>query len=200
MPLTRKMLKALGLEEDKIEQIIDAHTETVDGLKEKARLAEEGAASLPEITKERDTLLKEIETLKSKAPDAAKVQADFDAYKSQVDGEKANAQKVALLQKALADAGVARESAQKALLKVADVSSATVADGKLENAETIIATLKTEYPDFFSVTDTTGTPPVNPPSTGGAGMTSEAFKKLNLLAQMEYLKDHPSESKALLGK
>ena len=29
MSLTRKMLKAMGIEEDKIEQIIEAHTETV---------------------------------------------------------------------------------------------------------------------------------------------------------------------------
>jgi hypothetical protein len=34
MALTRKMLKAMGIEEEKIEQIIEAHAETVDGLKE----------------------------------------------------------------------------------------------------------------------------------------------------------------------
>ena len=33
MALTRKMLKAMGIEEDKIEQIIEAHSETVDSLK-----------------------------------------------------------------------------------------------------------------------------------------------------------------------
>ena len=33
MALTRKMLKAMGIEDDKIDQIIEAHTETVDGLK-----------------------------------------------------------------------------------------------------------------------------------------------------------------------
>ena len=33
MALTRKMLKAMGIEEEKIDQIIEAHTETVDALK-----------------------------------------------------------------------------------------------------------------------------------------------------------------------
>lgn len=200
MSLTRKMLKALGLEDDKIEQIIEAHTEVTDALKSQLTAAQDSAESLATITTERDTLQAKIADLEAKAPDAAKVQAAFDAYKAQVDGEKANAQKATLLADALKAAGVVRDSAVKALLKVADVSTATVSDGKLENAESIIAALKTEYPDFFAVTGTTGTPPVNPPSAGGTGMTSEAFKKLNLLAQMEYLKDHPSESKALLGK
>ena len=33
MAFTRKMLKALGIEEDKIDQIMDAHVEVVDALK-----------------------------------------------------------------------------------------------------------------------------------------------------------------------
>lgn len=31
MALTRKMLKAMGIGEEQIEEIIEAHTETVDG-------------------------------------------------------------------------------------------------------------------------------------------------------------------------
>ena len=34
MSLTRKMLKAMGIEDEKIDQIIEAYTETVDALKE----------------------------------------------------------------------------------------------------------------------------------------------------------------------
>ena len=34
MALSRRMLSAMGLEADKIEQIIEAHTETVTGLKQ----------------------------------------------------------------------------------------------------------------------------------------------------------------------
>ena len=34
MALTRKFLSALGIEEDKVDEIIKAHTETVDALKE----------------------------------------------------------------------------------------------------------------------------------------------------------------------
>ena len=34
MSLTRKMLRAMGIEDDKADQIIDAHAETVDALKQ----------------------------------------------------------------------------------------------------------------------------------------------------------------------
>lgn len=34
MALSRKMLKAMGIEDEKIDQIIEAHSETVDSLKE----------------------------------------------------------------------------------------------------------------------------------------------------------------------
>ena len=42
MAFTRKMLKAMGIDEDKIEQIIEAHAETVDALQDDAygKLAE----------------------------------------------------------------------------------------------------------------------------------------------------------------
>ncbi len=34
MALTRKFLAALGIEDDKVDEIIQAHTETVNGLKD----------------------------------------------------------------------------------------------------------------------------------------------------------------------
>ena len=52
MALTRKMLKAMGLEDEKIDQIIEAHTETVDGLKESLEKAQAAAKALPGVQKE----------------------------------------------------------------------------------------------------------------------------------------------------
>ena len=54
MALTRKMLKAMGIEDEKIDQIIEAHTETVDALKEKAKTYEEKAGQLEAVEKELD--------------------------------------------------------------------------------------------------------------------------------------------------
>ena len=65
MSLTRSFLKSLGLEEDKIESIIEAHSETVSALNQKYSELEtryngvkENADRLPEIQKELDDLKK----------------------------------------------------------------------------------------------------------------------------------------------
>ena len=56
MAFGRKMLKAMGIEEEKIDQLIDAHMEVVDGLKDKLSKAEADAAKLVEVQKELDAL------------------------------------------------------------------------------------------------------------------------------------------------
>lgn len=47
MALTRKFLKALEIEGDKADQIIEAHTETVDGLKASLEQAQADAGNCP---------------------------------------------------------------------------------------------------------------------------------------------------------
>ena len=60
MALTRKFLKAMGIEDEKIDQIIEAHTETVSGLKDSLDKAEADAKALPDIQKELDAAKAEI--------------------------------------------------------------------------------------------------------------------------------------------
>ena len=56
MAVTRKFLKGMGLTDEQVDTIIEAHAETVDGLKEKLAKAEADAATLEAVTKERDEL------------------------------------------------------------------------------------------------------------------------------------------------
>ena len=50
------MLKAMGIEDEKIDEIIDAHTETVNALKDQAKENSSAAATLKEVQKELDDL------------------------------------------------------------------------------------------------------------------------------------------------
>lgn len=54
--MTRKSLKAMGLTDEQIDSIIEMHTETVDGLKDKLKTAEEKASKLDDVQKELDGL------------------------------------------------------------------------------------------------------------------------------------------------
>ena len=76
MAVTRKFLKGMGLTDEQVDTIIEAHAETVDGLKEKLSKAEADAATLEAVTQERDEL-KAGGDYKKKFEDEHKAFEDF---------------------------------------------------------------------------------------------------------------------------
>ena len=179
MALTRKFLKALGIEDDKIDEIVAAHGETVTALKAEIDEAKQGASGLDAITKERDRYKADLEALQKTSGDAAKVQADFDAYKAQVEKDKTAAQKGAALDAVLKEAGVERESFRTQLGKGWDMDTIELEDGKVKDKAALISRIKAEYPDFIGKASTEGTPPAAPPAGGGKTYTREQLKGLS---------------------
>ena len=70
MALTRSLLRELNLEDSIIEQIIQAHSETVTALKAEIDAARTDASALAEVTAERDMLLEQIALLSAQQADA----------------------------------------------------------------------------------------------------------------------------------
>lgn len=56
MALTRKLLKGMGLTDEQVDTIIEAHTDTVDGLKADVSKYKADAEKLPDIQKQLDDL------------------------------------------------------------------------------------------------------------------------------------------------
>lgn len=56
MSITRKLLKGMGLTEEQVDTIIEAHTETVDGLKADVSRYKADAGKLAGVQKELDDL------------------------------------------------------------------------------------------------------------------------------------------------
>ena len=56
MALTRKLLKGMGLTEEQMDTIIEAHTDTVDGLKTDLARYKEDAEKLPGVQAELENL------------------------------------------------------------------------------------------------------------------------------------------------
>lgn len=90
MSLTRSFLKSLGLEEDKVTSIIEAHSETVTGLKQQItdlesryHGAKQLADRLPDVQKELDSLKKDDFKSKYEAEKTA-----HDALRESVNREK----------------------------------------------------------------------------------------------------------------
>lgn len=65
MALTRKLLKGMGLTEEQMDTIIEAHTDTVDGLKSDLARYKADAEKLPGVQAE-------LENLKAKGDDGWK--------------------------------------------------------------------------------------------------------------------------------
>lgn len=180
MALTRKLLKSFGLEESVIDSIIEAHGETIDVLKKQRDDAQAEASKVSEITKERDDLKKEVETLKSKGGDAAKVQADFDAYKAQVEEEKTLTTKRNALEALLRDkVGIHRESARRLILDAAKYDEYELDDkGNLSGADKLAKDLGTKYAEFIGKKGENGTDKTDPPSGNGGKLTrDEIYRK-----------------------
>ena len=180
MALSRKFLKALGIEDDKIDEIINAHAETVTALNEKIDEAKQGVDSLATVTKERDDLKTQLEALQKSSGDAAKVQADFDAYKAQIEAEKTNAGKKALVRKALEGAN-ANSAALDLLLNTIDLSKVELDGDKLKDAEAVLKPVKESHAALFGTTVIKGTDPITPP--GGTGKPEKALTLAEALHQ-----------------
>lgn len=162
MALTRRMLKAMGIEDEKIDQIIEAHAETVDALKHERDTYKEDAEALPAVKEE-------LERLKSAPSDGFKEKwekehEDFEAYKAKVEEDRAKAEKASLYRSALQEAGVDSKRIDS-VMRVADLSALAVKDGQIEDRDKVIEGIKSEWGDFIVQTSqkpaSVQTPPAN---------------------------------------
>ena len=167
MSLTRKMLKAMGIEEEKIDQIIEAHSETVDSLKADRDTYKEDAEKLK-------TVQKELDELKAKGDDGwkekhDKLKGEFDTYKKDVEAKETHSKKVEAYKAILRDANLSEKGIEKAI-KYAEWDKIELeADGKLKGASDHIKAVKEEWAEYVTTTTTTGAKTSTPPANNGTG-------------------------------
>lgn len=174
MALTRKMLQAMDISDDKIDQIIDAHKSTISGLTdERDKLIEERDKLKTENTRlanvEKD-LVKAQAKLDDAADSAQKLtdlQKQFDEYKADVDAKAKAASKTAAYKALLREAGV-NEKRIEAVLKVSDISKIELdADGKIKDSKTVVDGIKSEWADFIVTEGKQGAQTPTPPANDG---------------------------------
>ena len=172
MSLTIKMLKAMGIEEEKIDQIIEAHSETVDSLKADRDSYKEDAEKLKDVQKE-------LDDLKAKGDDGWKEKHDrlkdeFDKYKTDVQAKETKAAKEAAYRAILKDANLSEKGIEKAV-KYADWDKIELdADGKLKGANDHIKAVRDEWAEYVTTTTTTGAKTSTPPANHGGSKLTKA--------------------------
>ena len=176
MALTRKLLKGMGLTEEQMDTIIEAHTDTVDGLKTDLARYKADAEKLPGVQAE-------LENLKAKGDDGwkdkhDKVKKECDDYKREQLQKETKSAKETAYRELLKSAGIS-EKRIDSVLKVTDLSAVELLeDGKIKNADDLKKSIKEEWADFVVTTKQKGADTKDPPANNGGAMSRDDIFKI----------------------
>ena len=181
MALTRRMLKAMGISDEQVDEIIAAHTETVDALKEQRDAYKADAEKLADVQKQLDKATADLEAA---GKDAYKVKyealkEEYEGYKTEQTKKESHAAKEKAYRALLQEAGVS-EKRLESVLKVSDVDSVELDDkGAIKGADKLTESIKSEWADFITTTETRGAQTSNPPTNNNSGAMTKAdiYKK-----------------------
>lgn len=179
MSLTRKFLSAMGIEAEKIDEIIAAHSETVEALKEQRDSYKKDSDALAEVQKKLSDAEEEIKTLsdetKGKADFEKKytdLKKEYDDYKTGKEKEAEDAKIREAYRNLLREAGVS-DKRLDTILKVSDLSAVKLdSEGKIEGAEALTETIKKDWSDFIPTLGEKGADTPTPPTPSGKSNSS----------------------------
>lgn len=181
MALTRKFLKAMGIEDEKIDQIIEAHTETVSGLKDSLDKAEAAVKDLAGVQKELDAAKAELEAVKKDGwkdkHDALK--KEFEDYKAGVTAKETKAAKEAAARAYYESKGITGKALDIAMRgSGAEIEALELEEGKIKDTAALEALVKGDFSGLVSTTTTTGANTAIPPANNGWKMSKEEIFKI----------------------
>lgn len=162
MALTQKMLKAMGIEDDQREQILDAHQEVLESIKSERDEFKKLAEQVPDLQRQ----LEEAKAASDDSEWEQKYQDEhqaFEDFKVQVATEKAEADKAQAYRGMLMAAGIDPKRID-AIMRVTDLSQVEMEDGKLKDTEKLQESAKQEWSDFVVKSNTQGSNPATPPT------------------------------------
>lgn len=168
----------MGIEDEKIDQIIDAHTETVEGLKEQVSAYKADAEKLPGVQKELDDLKKEGGDGGYKAK-YEKEHKDFTDYKAGIAAKESAAAKEKAARAYFAGKGIPAESMALVIRGAkAEIDALNLDGDKIKDATALDSLLAGDYKGLIGKETRQGTDTKTPPdTTGGAKSRAEIYKK-----------------------
>lgn len=204
MALTRKFLAALGIEADKIDEIVTANAESLEGIKaerdsykadaEKYKNAQKDLDNLSKYKADSEKLAevqKELDDLKTatKDKDYDALKKEFDDYKADVEAKATKAAKETALRGILKDLNIS-EKGVKLALKYHNIDSIELdAEGKIKNATELRKSLKEDWGDYVVKEEEQGADTHNPPDGKGKSYKSKE--------EIMNIKDRSARQKAI---
>lgn len=178
MALTRKLLKGMGLTDEQVDTIIEAHTDTVDGLKADISRYKADAEKLPDVQKQ-------LDELKVAGDDGYKEKYEkehsaFETYKADVTAKEAKAAKEKAVRAYFEGKNITGANLELAMRGCGEEMAAIELDGdKIKDTKSLDALVAGTYKGLVSTSRTKGTDTSNPPGNTGAGtMTKEKIMEI----------------------
>jgi len=199
MALTRKFLQALGIEAEKIDEIIDAHVEVVNSIKEERDAYKADADALPGVKSELEALKADASNNKENSYKVKyeAIKEEFEEFKKGISEKESKAKKENAYRELLKGAGIP-EKRLDAIMRVSDIASIEFDDdGKTKNAEELTKAIKEEWADFIPQTSVKGANMANPPANNGK--TTKTKEEIRAIADPIERQKAMMENPSLFG-
>lgn len=179
MSITRKALVAMGIENEKAEQLLDMHLETVNGLKEVITSLKTENEKIPTLSDE----LKQLKALKEQSDDyKAKYESEkseFENFKKKLEIEKTDEAKKKAYRDLLEKNNIRKDKIDLIMrtVKLSDLNLQE--DNTLENSEELNKSILKDWSDFVEHTAVKGTNAANPPISTVRSFTREDIRGMS---------------------
>ena len=173
MALTRKLLEGLGLTDKQVETIIEAHTNTVDGLKTDLSKYKSDAEKL-------STVQKELDDLKANSNDGwkekhDKVKKDFEDYKADITAKEERAAKERAARAYFESKNIVGKALDIAMRGSKDeIDSLQMEGTSIKDCSALDALIAGDFSGLVGTTSTRGASTATPPASGSAAKLSMA--------------------------
>ena len=161
------------MSEEKIGEIMNAHLATVNEIKDERDALKADAAKLPAVEKELESAKEKLESYKSGDWENKynTLKSEYDTFKTDTETKAIRAKKESAYKQLLQDAGIS----DKRIASVMRVSESNIEsikldkDGKIEDADKLTESVKSEWADFIVTKHEEGADVSKPPANDGDG-------------------------------
>lgn len=189
MSLTRKALKAMGLTDEQIDSVIEMHTDTISGLKDKLEVAENNVENAEKLKAEVEKYKGELETAKQTIANGEKYKemyenekTAYESYKGEITAKETKAAKEKAVREYFKSKGINDDNMSIAMRGIKSEIDAAELDekGKIKDIKVFDELIKGDYAKLISHTEVKGvqTQVLPPNATNKKVMTWEDIDKI----------------------
>ena len=190
MAFTRGFLSAMGLEDDKVQTIIEAHLEVVNGLKAQANENKDNADKVTKLETELAEAKNSLAELEKQKTEYENTAAELATLKESIAAKETKAKKESAIIAHLKALNIP-EKWHTRILKTTDMDAVELdKSGNIKTLDKLDAFIDSEWGDTKGQPVEEGYQSPTPPSNSGAN----SFSAMSLADKMAFAEQHPNDA------